>query len=224
MNNSHVFFGRIDIPRKEVEEGKEREREKERGGPLNEAKRVNLTVKQRLRSRKYRCFAAELQVGTIFLQFSRRFLCSLHFYLRWLQPLFPRTFLSASIFFLSFFFFTPQIVKRSISLAVKKKKIFEERKRSYRTRSLRNLSFSFREKKKEKKKKCEIGTRLVARAQAMTMKSNSYSSVRPKFPSLSPEGSYKLAVISKGRSQIRGVLSDWRQVFLGERVNLSKRM
>ena len=126
-------------------------------------------------------------------------------------------------FFLSFFF-TPQIVKRSISLAVKKKKIFEERKRSYRTRSLRNLSFSFREKKKEKKKKCEIGTRLVARAQAMTMKSNSYSSVRPKFPSLSPEASYKLAVISKGRSQIRGVLSDWRQVFLGERVNLSKRM
>lgn len=82
MNNSHVFFRRIDIPRKEVEEGKEREREKERGGPLNEAKRVNLTVKQRLRSRKYRCFAAELQVGTIFLQFSRRFLCSLHFYLR----------------------------------------------------------------------------------------------------------------------------------------------
>lgn len=120
-------------------------------------------------------------------------------------------------FFLSSF--TPQIVKRSISLVKKKYSTFEERKRSYRTRSLRNLSFSFREKKK-----CEIGTRLVARAQAMTMKSNSYSSVRPKFPSLSPEGSYKLAVISKGRSQIRGVLSDWRQVFLGERVNLSKRM
>ena len=31
MNNSHVFFGRIDIPRKEVEEGKERQRERERG-------------------------------------------------------------------------------------------------------------------------------------------------------------------------------------------------